>query len=49
LTAAELKKQKATAYKKKIQEDYLKNRDPIKEFFSLVSSQIFDKNPANFS
>jgi len=33
LTAAELKKQKAAATKKKMAEDYQKNRDPIKEFF----------------
>lgn len=33
MTAAEAKRQKAAAIKKKLQEDYMKKRDPIKEFF----------------
>ena len=37
MTVAEAKKQRSAAIKKKIQEDYQKNRDPIKEFFKLVS------------
>lgn len=38
MTVAEAKKQRSAAIKKKIQEDYQKNRDPIKEFFKLVST-----------
>lgn len=37
MTAAEAKKQRSAAIKKKIQDEYVKNRDPIKEFFTLVS------------
>ena len=33
MTAAEAKKQRQAAIKKKLEEDYQKNRDPIKEFF----------------
>ena len=41
LTAAEAKKQRAAQIKKKLQEDYAKQRDPIKEFFTLVSDKQF--------
>ena len=41
LTAAEAKKQRAAQIKKKLQEDYAKQRDPIKEFFTLVSYKQF--------
>ena len=41
MTVAEAKKQRAAAIKKKIQDDYQKNRDPIKEFFKLVSIARF--------
>ena len=44
MTVAEAKKQRAAAIKKKIQDDYQKNRDPIKEFFKLVSKGRFKLN-----
>jgi len=50
MTIAEAKKQRAAAIKKKIQDDYQKNRDPIKEFFQLVSVVTpinFLNRPAN--
>ena len=40
LSAVEAKKQRAAERKRKLQEDYQKNRDPIKEFFTLVSLPI---------
>ena len=37
MTVEEAKRVRQAAIKKKINEDYQKNRDPIKEFFQLVS------------
>ena len=45
LSQAELKKQKQAAYKKKLADDYQKNRDPIKEFFTLTCQSVKLNSP----
>ena len=45
LSQAELKKQKQAAYKKKMADDYQKNRDPIKEFFTLTCQSVKLNSP----
>ena len=45
LSAAEERKQRAAERKRKIQEDYQKNRDPIKEFFTLTCQSVKINSP----
>ena len=45
LSAAEVRKQRDLARKKKIDEDYIKQRDPIKEFFQLTCQSIKINSP----
>ena len=45
VSAAEMKKLKAAERKKKLAEDYEKNRDPIQEFFKLTCQSIKINSP----
>ena len=45
MSAAEERKQRAAERKKKIQEDYQKSRDPIKEFFTLTCQSVKINSP----
>lgn len=45
MSAVEAKKQREAERKKKIQEDYQKNRDPIKEFFTLTCQSVKINSP----
>lgn len=45
MTIAEAKRQRAAALKKKMDEEYLKKRDPIREFFTLTCQSVKMNSP----